>query len=110
MTYSTPPLIDQLNMDILNARRGQDRFTATTLQEVVAAIDNAGAVPVPETIHSIGTGSTEVPRRELSAQDIQEIIQHEITELHRAIKQFGSQKNDYTDELQRKITILEKYL
>lgn len=98
-------LLNQLRADLLEARKAHDQLTTSTLQAIISAIDNAGAVPLPEEITS-----TEVPRRELSTNDIREIIKREIIELQQAIEEFGDAKSSYIDELHHKIIILEKYL
>ncbi|HSW77507.1 MAG TPA: hypothetical protein VLG36_01785 [Candidatus Chromulinivoraceae bacterium] len=103
-------LIDQLRTDLLKARKARDQLTSTTLQGVISAIDNAGAVPAPENTVSIGVGSTEATRRELSKQDLQMIIQGELVELEQAIKELDDRENTYTNELRNRITILESYL
>jgi hypothetical protein len=107
---SSPILIDQLRADLLEARKARNQLTTATLQAVIAAIDNAGAVSASENISSLGVGSTEVPRRELSEQDIEEIVKGEIAELQRAIKEFGDAKNPYVSELEIKVGILKQYL
>jgi uncharacterized protein YqeY len=103
-------LTNQLRTDLLEARKARDQLTSATLQTVIAAIDNAGAVPAPETTVSIGVGSTEALRKELSEQDLQDILSREISELKHAITEFDDTKNTYTDELNSKIVILERYL
>jgi len=102
--------IVRLRSDLLKARKARDQLTTTTLQAVLSAIDNAGAVPVPEKITTIGTGSTEAVRRELSIQDMQELVKHEITEAQYAIKKLGNIENSYVNELNKRIVILEAYL
>jgi hypothetical protein len=101
---------NQLRIDLLAARKAHDSLVSTTLQATIAAIDNAGAVPIQEATHSVGVGSTEVPRRELSASDIKEIIKQEVAELQYAITEFGDIQNDYTNDLRSKVTILNKYI
>lgn len=103
-------LINQLRADLLKSRKARDPLTTTTLQGILSAIDNAGAVPVPENIETVGTGSTEALRRELSASDIHELVKLEINEAQHAIKKLGNQKNPHVDELGKRITILERYL
>lgn len=106
MLHDTPQSpINQLRVDLLEARKTRDQLTTNTLQAVISAIDNAGAVPIPEKITS-----TEVSRRELSMQDVYEIIKREIIELQQAIKELDSVKSPHADELRHKIAILEKYL
>ena len=99
-------LVNQLRADFLEARKTRNSLVSTTLQAVLAAIDNAGAVPVD----SIKTTSTEIPRRELSKHDIQEILKQEISELRQAIQEVGNTNRPYISELTHKISILEKYL
>jgi uncharacterized protein len=111
MLYDNSHLtINLLRDDLLNARKKRDSLTSSVLQSVIAAIDNAGAVPVSADLHGVGAGSTEASRRELSNQDIRDIIRSEISEMQQAVKEFGNANSDLTDELGKKITILENYL
>ncbi len=111
MPNETPENISGLlRVDLLNARRARNPLAATTLQEIISAIDNAGAVPVQTTTPSLGVGSTEVPRRELSDSDIHEIIRKEISEMQHAIDELGEAQSSYIDELNDKIAILNKYI
>jgi uncharacterized protein YqeY len=107
---SSLTIIDRLRIDLLEARKERNQLIVSTLQAVISAIDNASAVPASESIGTLGVGSTEAPRRELSKQDIEEIIENEIIELQHAIAQFEGAKTPYVDELGSKINILEKYL
>lgn len=110
MNHNTPPtIIAQLHADLLQARKARDSLTTATLQTIIAAIDNAGAVTAPTDIETAGVGSTEVPRRELSTQDIQQIIYREITELQGALEDVGKVHNAYTEELHGKLAILKNY-
>jgi uncharacterized protein YqeY len=110
MDISSHDIVGQLRTDLLEARKARDSLTSAALQAVVAAIDNAGAVSVPESLDSIGVGSTEASRRELSARDIQEIIKREITEMKDVITQLGHTESSYVDELNNKVAILERYV
>ena len=108
-TTDSLQLIGTIRKDLLNARKEHNTSASDILQSIVAAIDNAGAVPVQEVTNSIGVGSTEASRRELSLQDIQKIIQDEIAELQQAISVVGI-TNNYTRDLNEKIVVLEKYI
>lgn len=99
---------NQLYADLREARKARDQVTVTTLQEVIAAIDNAGAVSAG--VSSTGVGSTEAPRRELSTYDMQQIVQKEITELQDTINQLNNMQSPYAGELKHKVAILEKYI
>lgn len=108
--HDSQQLVATLHKDLLKARKARDTITSEALQSVIGAIDNAGAVPVNKEIDSVGVGSTETLRRELSVQDIQDIIASEITEMQQAIDILGAIRNSSTDELERKTTILKMYL
>jgi len=104
---------ERLRADLLHARKMRDQSTASILQVVIAALDNAGAVPVlhaPDMSPSAGVGSTEVQRRELTADDVQRILQSEITELQQTVKDLKGVQNSYVDELNSKVAILKKYV
>ena len=103
-------LVNQIRTDLLKARKARDQLTTTTLQAILSAIDNAGTIPVPDNINTIGTGSTEVPRRELSIRDMHELVAQEITEIQHTIKELGDKQKSYVDELRKRIVILENYL
>jgi len=102
--------IARIRADLLDARKARDQLTTTTLQQILSDIDNAGAVPVSENMSSVGTGSTEMPRRELSSQDIRELVSSEITEAQHAIEELGNKESSYTGELYKRIAILKNYL
>lgn len=110
-TEITPQeFINQIRANILKARKARDQLTVTTLQALLSAIDNAGAVPLPDsTINNLGAGSTEVPRRELSMQDMHELVKCEVIELQHAIEKLGDKEKTYKDELRKRIIILENY-
>jgi uncharacterized protein len=105
MTNNPQTIVHHLREDFLKARKNRDQLTSTTLQTALSAIDNAGAVPINSNVTA-----TEVPRRELTAQDINEILEREILELQHAIRELGTTATPYADELRAKIKILEKYL
>lgn len=103
-------LLTQLHSDLLEVRKSRDQLVTATLRAVIAAVDNAGAVPVPEGMNTMGVGSTEAIRRDLSEDDVRDLVKREIAELQLAVKEFGDVKDAYVDELNAKITILEKYV
>jgi len=103
-------LIDRLRTDLLKARKERDQLASSTLQAAISAIDNAGAIPALENTVSIGVGSTEATRRDLSEQDLQVIVKDEIVELEQAIKTLDDRENTYTNELRNRATILKRYL
>lgn len=109
------PIVQRLQDDLLTARKAQDGLTVSALQSVLARITNAEAVPVDAAqkayVMRAGVGSTEVPRRTLSEQDVRRIIQDEIDELQNAIAGMAEHAgHPYAAELHQKAAILTKYL
>lgn len=103
-------VVDHIRADLLAARKARDQLTSTTLQTILSTIDNAGAIPAPGNINTIGTGSTEAPRRELSMQDVRELVEREILEMKHTIKKLGDREKSYVNELNKRVAILESYL
>lgn len=84
---SAQPALERLRTALRDAMRNRDRAATTALRSVLAAVDNAGAVPLGETDRAgaieqaaRGAFATEAPRRELTATDIERIIDAEINE------------------------------
>lgn len=110
----------RLSDDLKKAMKEKDAVAMKAIRSLVAAIDNAGAVFVaaPATMSmsggiagaTSGLGSTEVPRKELSDNDIKQIIQKEIDEMLKAIEMINDSTRPETGQLAEQISILKKYL
>lgn len=64
-----------------------------TLRCVMAAIDNAGAVPLDE-VRRVAPTTTETPRKSLSEQEIAGILQAEIAARNRVAAEHARRGND----------------
>ncbi len=77
--------------ELLAARKAKDALAVSVLRSLAAAIDNAGAVPVPEgaqrtdpraSSHHVAAGghmgATEAPRRRLGAADLEALFALEV--------------------------------
>lgn len=113
MKYSQPSaIITKLTDDLLQARRDGDVAKKEILQSTLTRITNAQAVSTDnaQAAISIGVGSTEGVRRNLSEEEIGQLIQQEIDELREAVISMSSQPHHpYLDELKAKIVILTRY-
>ncbi|MCK9578007.1 hypothetical protein M0R01_00760 [bacterium] len=113
-------LIKKLKADLKNAMMSRDTVAVKTIRCLISDIDNAGAVKVeqPEVMlmsggiagATSGIGSSEVPRKELFAKDIVEIIQKQIAEINESISLTKEQSGFDISEYERQIEILENYL
>ncbi|CAN5867734.1 hypothetical protein BH10CHL1_BH10CHL1_50450 [soil metagenome] len=104
----------QMKADLLQAMKARQTATVSTLRSVLAAIDNAEAVPVSEPtqpVEPVMGQQNEVPRKLLSVEDIRQIIQRELDERHAASLtyiQLGEQAE--AGRLQREVALLFDYL
>ena len=85
-------LRQKMKIDLMNAMKAREQLKVATLRSVLAALDNAEAVPAVErprlTAPVIGQ-SQEVPRRVLSEEDIRTIIQREADERNAASTEYA---------------------
>ncbi|BEP58450.1 hypothetical protein GmRootV35_56810 [Variovorax sp. V35] len=72
------PLRRQLSGDLLLAMKAKDSVAISALRSVLSALDNASAVPASTVPVPVFGLNGDVPRRELSDMDCQEIIGAEI--------------------------------
>lgn len=87
MTAEIVPLRDRLRAAVPAAMKSRDRRAVFALRSALAAIENAEAVELGESVRTgaieaapIGVGATEAARRTLSEADIAAIVQTEIAE------------------------------
>ncbi|POM26436.1 Yqey-like protein [Actinomadura rubteroloni] len=80
------PLRQGLKDALVVAMKSRDRTAASVLRTTLAAIDNAGAVAVADAgaqaveLTPVGVGATEVPRRDLTEDDVEKIVRAELAE------------------------------
>jgi len=72
----------KLRADLLLALRGRRTVETATLRTLIAAIDNAEAIPIDNphdryVVRQFGDGTTEAPRRQLSDEAVRAILDRE---------------------------------
>lgn len=81
------------------------------LREILAIVDNAGAVDAPQRHDYTGTEPTEVPRREVSIDEVHAHLRVSITERIEAVSTYRAlDHHARADELEREVVIIERYL
>lgn len=96
------------------ALKNKDRIAVSAIRTALAAIDNAEAVPVgagagPSSeapAGSLGVGAADVPRRELSASEIQTIVAAEIAERRHAADEIAETHPDRAATLRAEADVL----
>lgn len=110
----------RLSADLKIAMKERDDLAVKTIRSLMSALDNAGAVNVeaPKNMPmaggiagaTAGLGSTEIPRRNLSGEEIRQIILGEMDEMIKAIEMINNSSGPETIQLAQRIKILKKYI
>ena len=105
-----------LQSSLLPAMRVGDKDTVAVVRAALAAIANAEAVPVddaplltegPIAGASVGLGSTEAERRELSEDEVREIVERERQErIHAAEESEAGGLGEYAARLRTQAAVL----
>jgi hypothetical protein len=111
---------EKLSKDLIGVMKERNEIEIKTIRSLISTIDNAGAIVVEDfkimpmsggiAYATDGVGSSEVPRKELSEKDIQQIIQGEIDEITKTIELVKQHSQLDTEQFVEQINILERYL
>lgn len=105
-------LEERLKADLRRAIRDRDRAAVAALRTAVAAIDNAGSVGLPEDGRAPVIGkAADVPRRELTEEEVVGILRREVDELLAGIaaaERHGS--GERAAELRTRRVVLAAYI
>lgn len=114
------PLRSRLRAELRVAMKARDTAAVATLRTTLGAIDNAEAVapaagPAPDDSPiagaSVGLGSSEVPRRELTEADVGAIVAAEVGSLRAAAEEYTSLgRAEHAADLTHRATLLERLL
>ncbi|MFI6999547.1 hypothetical protein [Nocardia sp. NPDC050175] len=112
-----PPLRERMRAALSLAMKSRDRQAITALRSTLGAIDNAEAVDVGEQRagavegSAVGLGVAEVARRELTEDDIEQIVRAEITERHTVAEEYdGMSRSDHAEDLRAQAKVLAALL
>lgn len=105
-------LEERLKTDLRRALRARDRAAVTALRTAVAAIDNAGSVGLPEDDRAPVVGrAADVPRRELTEEEVVVLLRHEVHELSAGIAAAERHGNgERAGALRARRTVLAAYI
>ena len=98
---------------VTRAMKQRDRAALAAYRTALAAIDNAGAVPLGEEhragaveLSPIGVGRTDAERRSLTEQDMAEIVRLEAQDRLAAADALATSSADTADRLRREASLL----
>jgi hypothetical protein len=104
-----------LRRGLTAALKARDPDTVAALRVAIAAIDNAEAVPAPDSSASAlgltGLGAGEASRRQLSAVEVRDILNAQVTERVAEANQYDALgQSDAAERLRRQARALAPYL
>ncbi|MCM5554157.1 GatB/YqeY domain-containing protein [Pleomorphomonas sp. NRK KF1] len=93
-TFPVETLKTHLRGDLAAAMKRRDKAETALLRQLVAALDNAEAVPAREESaslvrHVFGTGTSEAERRHLTEDDIRALLKWEMDDRTKAAAEFA---------------------
>ncbi|WP_020673415.1 GatB/YqeY domain-containing protein [Amycolatopsis nigrescens] len=104
------------------ALKTRDRVAITAHRSALAAIDNAEAVPVDQSLDTttgnehvagaaVGLGSAEAERRHLTEADLRSIVENEVRERSVAAEEYAQLgRDDVAERLRAEAAVLSRYL
>lgn len=110
-----PPSHDQLirprlRADLLEAMAGGEQVRIRVIRTLLAAIDNASAVPTPSSAFTV-VGYGDVPRRSMDRSEVEKVIGREIEERVTAAGEYRLHgKEAEAGILDEEVDILRGYL
>ncbi len=122
MTTDPGLLRARLRADLTAAMKARDKIAVAVLRTALAAIDNAEAVPAPPAGRapatseyvagtSVGLGSAEVARRELTLDDLYAVLRGQIDEWTAEADTYAAHgQAEAGDRLRREADVLRGYL
>jgi len=112
-SVNSPDIRQVLQSELIQAMRNQDRQTMTALRSVLSAIANKEAVPAAPTgsIEEPVFGHGDVPRRELTAQEVKLVVLDEVEARRNSAGYMGTAgRHEEAAALEAEALILERYL
>ena len=101
----------QLSGDLLLAMKAKDTIAISALRSVLSALDNASAVPASTVAAPVFGRNSDVPRRDLSDTDCQNIISAEVSARAMAAEEYARfGRDDAAARLRAEQAVVERYI
>jgi uncharacterized protein YqeY len=101
----------RLGGDLLHAMKSRDSIATSTLRSLLAALDNASAVPVSTPLVPVFGRSGDVARRILSAADCEGILETEARTRRVAATEYERLgRHDEAARLRAELAVIERYV
>jgi uncharacterized protein YqeY len=105
------PLREKLKADLVQAMKSRQTEAISTLRSILSEIDNAEAVPMDASIKPTVGRSNDVPRKFLSEEQIQNILENQYKEIQSSLAEYQRlEKHTEAAQLQAELDVLAPYL
>lgn len=102
---------EQMKLDLTAAMKAREMVAVSTLRTVLGAIDNAEAVPITTPLEYSNGKTNDVPRKQLTQTDIEQILRQELnTRQAAALKYQDLGKEGEAARLQQEADVIAHYL
>lgn len=106
----THPLRERLKSGLMQAMKLRQQEAISTLRSILSEIDNAEAVPMDASIKPTLGHSNDVPRKVLSEEEIQAILEHQYQEIEASLKEYKRlEKHTEAAQLRTELDVLAPY-
>ena len=104
-------LRQQLRVDLREALKAREKEAVTALRILLAAIDNAEAVPTDPSFVPITGRTNDVPRKLLTEADVQQILQAEAIKQREALAECERLGQDEAaKQIRTELVVMSRYL
>lgn len=102
---------ERMKADLTAAMKARQMQTASTLRTVLGTIDNAEAVPVTTPVAYTNGKTNDVPRKHLTAADIEQILRQELQSRAAMVQKYQDLgREEDAVRLQAEVTLIAGYL
>ena len=101
----------QLKADLRHAMKARQKEAVTALRILLAAIDNAEAVPTDPSFVPFTGRTNDVPRKLLTEAHIQQILQAEAAKQREALAEYERLgQEEAAEQIRAELAVMSKYL
>jgi uncharacterized protein YqeY len=109
--HESKSLRENLKSGLVQAMKARQTQAISTLRSILSEIDNAEAVPMDASIKPTVGFSNDVPRKILSEEQMQNILEHQYHEIQASLAEYKRlEKHDEAAQLQVELDVLTPYL
>lgn len=104
-------LRENLKSGLMQAMKSRQTQAISTLRSILSEIDNAEAVPMEASMKPTVGLSNDVPRKILSEEQMQNILDHQYQEIQASLAEYKRlEKHEEAAQLQVELDVLAPYL